>query len=98
MYILGEDRRGSFRPSGPSPAGTEAERRFMGDKVLEKNLKQYQTIILSGAHASADGGAAAPGGGGVEVAAGEEQQQEDEDKARGRCQSACRARGTGGCR
>jgi Cu/Zn superoxide dismutase len=29
----GEKRRGSFRPSGPSPAGTEAKRRFLGDKV-----------------------------------------------------------------
>ena len=41
----GEERRGSFRPSGPSPAGTEAERRFMGDKVLDQHLKLYQTFM-----------------------------------------------------
>ena len=29
----GEERRNSHRPSGPSPAGSEAEKRFLGDKV-----------------------------------------------------------------
>ena len=43
----GEERRGSFRPSGPSPAGTEAERRFMGDKVhtLQLMVEQQHRVV-----------------------------------------------------
>jgi len=43
----GEERRGSFRPSVPSPAGTEAERRFMGDKVhtLQLMVEQQHRVV-----------------------------------------------------